>query len=216
MPDRPPDRPGERTPDRYLKPYREAVERYGAGFHATLWTNPESQRLRFNVMIDMAALHGCSIVDAGCGQGDFAEHLIERQVAFKRYIGIDAVPEMIEAARKRCLPRCEFHFGDVIHDQTPLREIDPDFVCISGTLNTMDEETARKLVEAAFEASMVGVIFNFLSDRVGEKWGSHNIGPAQRFNTLSWIDWALTKTPRVSFTQDYMDGHDATILMRKE
>lgn len=206
----------DRPCDKYLNPYREAVERFGPSFQATLWTSRESQRIRFDVMIDLAGLDDCVVLDAGCGTGDFAEHLLESKVSFARYIGIDAVPEVIDAAKRRELCRCEFRLGDLIHDPSLLSEIKPDFVCVSGTLNTMEEQTARTLVMAAFEASAQGVVFNFLSDRPAPRWSDHDIGPAKRFNTIEWIDWALGKTARVSFTQDYLDGHDATIMMRHE
>jgi SAM-dependent methyltransferase len=204
----------DRPCDKYLKPYREAVKQFGPSFHATLWSSRETQRVRFDVMIDLGGLEDCVIVDAGCGTGDFAEHLITSKVAFERYIGIDAVEEVIEAAHRRHLANCEFRCADLIRDPSPMREIGPDFVCISGTLNTMDEPTARTLVKAAFDAAKQGVLFNFLSNRPGERWAEHNIGPARRFDTMSWIDWALELTPRVSFTQDYLDGHDATIMIR--
>jgi SAM-dependent methyltransferase len=200
----------------YLKPYRDAVRQFGAGFHATLWSSREAQLLRFDVMIDLAGFDAAVVLDAGCGSGDFAAHLICRQVPFAKYVGIDAVPEMIKAAQSRDLDRCEFRIGDLIHEPAPMRELQPDFVCISGTLNTMEEATARRLVQAAFAASIQGTVFNFLSDRTHSKWSRRDIGPARRFNTLDWLNWALDQTSRVSFTQDYLDGHDATIFMRHE
>ena len=32
----------------------------------------------------------------------------------------------------------------------------------------------------------------------------------------AWLDWALDRTSRVAFTQDYLDGHDATIVLRHD
>lgn len=202
--------------DAYLHPYREAVERFGAGFHATLWSSREAQQRRFDVVLSMADLGRCTVLDAGCGHGDFAQHLIERGVEYRRYIGIDGVKELIDAARARGMPRCEFAVADLVHDRAPLAQASPDFTCISGTLNTMDEPTAKSLVRAAFDASAQGVIFNFLSNRPGEQCEGRDLGPARRFDTLSWLDWALHITSRISFTQDYLEGHDATIMMRHE
>ena len=62
----------------YLQPYREAVERHGPSFEATLWHSVEAQALRFDVMIGLVDLDGRSVLDAGCGQGDFAARLLER------------------------------------------------------------------------------------------------------------------------------------------
>jgi SAM-dependent methyltransferase len=203
------------APADYLKPYREAVQQQGAGFYATLWNSRETQQLRFDVMIRMCDFSGVTLLDAGCGTGDLANHLIESGVKFQRYIGIDAVAEMIHAAQQRQLQGCEFHVADLVRDPSSLTKFKPDIVCFSGTLNTMDESTAQRLVSAAFDAANVAVIFNFLSDRADSDCLARCPGPARRFNTVQWIEWALTRTSRVSFTQDYMDGHDATILMRK-
>jgi SAM-dependent methyltransferase len=199
----------------YLRPYREAVKQFGACFSATLWMSREAQRLRFDVMIGLADFEDGTVLDAGCGIGDMAEQLLKREVKFKKYIGIDAMEELIAEARTRNFPRCEFHAADLVHDHRLLGEFAPDWVCISGTLNTMEENLARDLVSDAFDAAKRGVVFNFLSDRAEPQWLSRDIGPSRRFNTVQWIDWALSKTSLVSFTQDYLEGHDATVVMRK-
>jgi SAM-dependent methyltransferase len=221
-----------------LEPYREAVARHGAGFHATLWRSPESQMLRFDVMFDLVGsprepagadhrcgdgdrrevpsggFARCAVLDVGCGRGDLCKAMLERGIDYGRYVGLDALPEMIDAARQRGFPRARFEVVNVMADLAALALHEPDFCCISGTLNTMDEEAARTLVKAAFDAAAQGVIFNFLSDRCDAQWAGEDLGPARRFNTAGWLDWAMTLGPRVSFTQDYLDGHDATILIR--
>jgi SAM-dependent methyltransferase len=202
--------------DNPLDPYRQAVLQHGAGFKATLWGSRESQITRFDVMIELANFDDCTIVDAGCGAGDFAARLIERSIAYRSYLGIDALESQIQAARARNLPRCEFHIGDLTRDCSIVREANADFVCFSGTLNTMEESDARSLVQAAFDAAAQGVVFNFLSDRFHAKWADREMQPARRFNTVAWIDWSMLLSSRVSFTQDYLDGHDATILIRHD
>lgn len=200
-----------------LEPYREAVERFGATFEATLWQSREAQALRFEVMIEMVgvvSLEGCRILDIGCGRGDLAQCLHDHAIAFEGYTGLDAMPEMIEAARQRDLSQCEFEVANVLENLNVLQRYSPDFSFISGTLNTMDEATAKRVVKAAFDASAHGVVFNFLSNRHHPRFTKQPLGPARRFDAIGLIDWAMSHTPRVSFTQDYLDGHDATILMR--
>lgn len=199
-----------------LRPYREAVDRHGAGFEATLWGSREAQQRRFEVMMDLAGFAGCAIMDVGCGAGDLAGALLERGVPFTRYVGVDALPEMVGAARARRLARCVFEVRDVVADPEALRDVARgaiDWACLSGTLNTMDEATARGVVRAAFEVAAQGVIFNFLSDRHHPRWADHDLEPARRFDTVGWLDWALGLSSRVAFTQAYLDGHDATIAI---
>ncbi len=200
----------------YLQPYREAVERFGPGFEATLWNTREAQTLRFDVMADLADFTGRTILDVGCGPGDLAARLGERGVAYARFVGIDAIEGMVEVARKRGLPRCDFLVGDALADPGLLGDARPDWVCLSGTLNTMDEDTARRLIRTGFEAATRGVVFNFLSSRHHRRLAGHDTAPARRFDPLRWLDFALTLSSRVAFTQTYLDGHDATIMIEKD
>lgn len=200
-------------PDTYLDPYREAIRQHGPGFQATLWGSREAQVIRFDVMIDLAGFDGCTIADVGCGVGDFAARLIERKVGFARFVGFDAVAEMIEQAAARGLDRSQFQAADLLSDAAPLVEARPDYVCFSGTLNTMDDETARRLIRLAWDVAAQGVVFNFLSNRPAARWAERDLTPARRFDTLAWLDWALTLSSRVNFTQSYLDGHDATIMI---
>ena len=181
----------------YLDPYRRAVEEFGAGFEATLWNSREAQQRRFDVMIDLAGFEDCVVVDIGCGHGDLAAHLIELEVPFKRYVGVDAVVEMVESATRRGLLHSEFVLADVVTHPEVLEGQDADFTCFSGTLNTMDFETARRVVRSAFDASAQGVVFNFLSDRHHERWADKQLEPARRFDTIAWLEWALDLSSRV-------------------
>lgn len=198
----------------YLQPYEAALATHGASFEATLWGSETAQHLRFDVMIAHVGFAGAVIVDAGCGQGDFAAHLLSHDVPFESYVGLDAMAPMVERAAARGLARCEFAAADVVRDANAFAKWSPDWVCFSGTLNTMDDAMARGLVERAFDAAAQGVVFNFLSDRPASKWLDRDLTPARRFNTTAWLDWALGKSPRVSFDQSYLDGHDATIVIR--
>lgn len=200
----------------YLKPYREAVARFGPGFAATLWRDRDAQSLRFDVMLDLVNLDDAIIVDAGCGTGDLAAHLLDRSAAFSQYVGIDALTEMIDLARSRDLARSTFVVADILSDVDVFNRHQPDVICFSGTLNTMEESAARELVARAFHAAAQGVIFNFLSDRPHQRWAANDLTPARRFNTIDWLEWAMTQTSRLSFTQAYLDGHDATILMQHD
>ena len=201
--------------DQYLDPYREAAKDHGDGFGVTLWANERSQRLRFRVMTEMVFMVGKRVLDAGCSRGDFAAYLEEKGVAYGRFVGVDAVPGVIEFAQGRGLPRSRFEAGDFVADHELLRIESPQVVAISGALNTMPDEMVLSVLERAWDAAGETLVFNFLSDRPAPK-APKQTAPARRLPTMRLLDWAMAQTASVRFRQDYFRyGHDATIVMRK-
>lgn len=214
--DHPPVPPAAAGESPYLDPYRDAVSEHGAGFSATLWGSEKAQRLRFDVMHAMLPLTDLRIADLGCGQGDLAVHLAERGIPIADYLGIDAMAPMVAEARTRGIAGARFEVADLLRDDTLLREARADVTCISGMLNTMTTDDARRMVGGAFDAARVGVVFNFLSDRPHKRWHGRDLTPAWRFDTLDWLNWALGRSSRVRLDQAYLDGHDATIVILHE
>lgn len=215
------DRTSQPCPD-YLEPYQQACAAFGPSFEATLWASREWQEARFRVMTELFQFAGQSVVDAGAGQGDFAAHLLEKGVAFSRMTGLEAVPGMLESARARKLARCEFlpldfvaqddAFARTARDGAP-----PDAIVFSGSLNTLNQDEALRVLDRAWEACGSALLFNFLSARVGPNSAVADTGPARRFDPLAIIAWALERTPLAAYRQDYIPhGHDATVLMRKD
>ncbi|TVQ32281.1 MAG: class I SAM-dependent methyltransferase [Phycisphaeraceae bacterium] len=222
---------GEPTPPRqspYLDPYRSAVDSHGASFEATLWANRQWQFERFRIFVELLDMSGLSVLDAGSGQGDLAEYLRKRRVKYERYIGLDAMPEMVEMSRARKLARAEFHTCDFVAEadsftrfgepkSAPPEERRVDVIVISGALNTLRQDAAMRVLDRAWRDCGVALLFNFLSDRRNPRKLPDNTGPAHRFNTIELTDWALSRTTCVAMRHDYLPyGHDATILMGKE
>ena len=200
------------APD-YLKPYQEAVAEHGGTFDATLWQSKEGQRLRFQTFCDFVDFTDTSILDVGCGIGDFAEYLLQNNIMFHSFHGIDAMDAMIETATNRNLPRTTFETVDVFKNQTLFSGY--DWITYSGTLNAMEEESAMGLIDCSFKSCNKGVALNFLSNRSGRDPKEEDLTPASRFDTIAWVDHALLLTTSVEFTQSYLDGHDATIVLKK-
>jgi len=201
--------------DAYLKPYRDAQAEHGTDFDVTMWARPQTQRLRFDVFCQMLDLAGKRVLDAGCSRGDFAAFMLERGIAYGRFIGVDGVPEVIDFANARGLADSTFVAGDFVKTPGLLATGSPQIVTISGSLNTMDRDTAIGVLEGAWAGCEEALVFNFLSDRAGPGAPPQEY-PAQRLPTLELLDWALRKTWNVQLRQDYFaHGHDATILLRK-
>ena len=202
----------------YLAPYHAAVDRFGATFEATLWASRTAQAKRFSVMAEMVDLSGRVIVDAGAGLGDFAVYLAEREIAYERYIGLEAMASVVEEANQRGVPRSRFVVSDFVAHPEDYRvgasPREPEVITFSGSLNTLEMEQARRVVERAYEAASVAVVFNFLSTHFVHAHRAQT-GPARRFDPLAMLGWSFRLTPNVRFRQDYLDGHDATIALMK-
>lgn len=203
----------KRTPP-YLKPYEDAVETHGGTFEATLWCSKQGQLSRFKTFATSINFTDTTIVDVGCGIGDFAAFLIDSNISFQSYLGVDAMEEMIKSAKERTLPKCSFETGDVVIDERFFKNA--DWLIFSGTLNAMNQKEALVLITHAFHSCRVGVAFNFLSNQSWRNQASEDLAPASRFDTLEVLRFAFTLTPLVSFTQSYLKGHDATIILQKQ
>jgi SAM-dependent methyltransferase len=206
-----------RATPRYLQPYVDAAKQHGGRFEAQLWRSREAQAIRFDTILSLvgeATFADARVVDLGCGCGDFAAHLALRGVPIREGIGVEAVPELRQAAEARGLARWTFVDGDFVADRRVIEAAKPDLCVMSGSLNTLSPRQARSVVDRALSASRIGVVFNFLSDRNHREAGE-DLRPARRFDTLGMLRFAFSRSPRVAFRQDHLDGHDATIWIAR-
>lgn len=213
----------------HLQPYQEAVDRFGPCFEATLWASEGHQATRFEVMAHECPFAGMSVLDAGCARGDFLLFLGQRGVSPRRYIGLEGVPELAEAARVHLqgltTPSLIVE-GDFVADAGLLARAArdagedagrADVVVFSGSLNTLRTDDAIGVLDRAWPVARRAMVFNFLSDRCDDAIRGGDTGPARRFDTRKIVDWALSRTSAVRFRQDYFPGgHDATVVMFRE
>jgi hypothetical protein len=205
----------EPTPE-YLQHYRSIVDEKGAGFDATGWRNQSFQIERFRVFQDMYDFTGKVVLDAGAGQADFAAYLLDQDIGYSSFHAFEAIPEMAALIAQRALHNVVVHEVDFAADPSSFRNVaDADVLVFSGSLNTMPQAKALEVLTEAWEVCGDALLFNFLSDRCDPALRATETGPASRFDTLRLLDWALERTPRVRFGQEYLDGHDATIGMYK-
>jgi len=202
----------------YLDPYRDAVDRFGPSFEATLWANERFQIIRFQTFCSLYDFTDATILDAGAGDGAFARYLHEQGIRYRGYVGLEAMPEMVERARTLAPPNAEFAQADFATDQAAFRiaSARPAAIVFSGSLNTFTQRLAIETLGHAWDAASGAVLFNFLSTRTDKSRATGETGPANRFDPLALLDWALDRTPSVAFRQDYLKGHDATIAMYRD
>jgi SAM-dependent methyltransferase len=141
--------------------YTSLFDKYGEDIR-TLWKSPQSQQVRFSVLSRIGDLAGASILDVGCGFGDFLGFLKDRGIEVRDYLGIDCVDGILAVARKRH-PSVRFENWDLF-------QLDPcnqfDWVFGSGLFNLKgpdSDEYALQMTRKMFSLAGNGAAANFLS-----------------------------------------------------
>jgi SAM-dependent methyltransferase len=194
----------------YLTPYRDMVGRVGASFASLLWTSRQTQAARFQAIAEMIDLRGRTVLDAGCGLGDLAAHLHRRGIAYRRYLGVDALEPHIAAGRARALPRAVFRLGDFVADPAALTSAAgapaPEVILFSGSLNTLEPAVVQTVLERAWRACSWALVFNFLCRQGPGR--PRCTGPIRRLDPAAMLAWAARRTPLVTYRQDYLQGDE--------
>jgi SAM-dependent methyltransferase len=144
--------------------YESRYAELGQHVNSLGWNTRADQRLRFQVLGDIANLAGASVCDIGCGFGDLYPYLLERFTNVD-YLGVDITPSFVESARIRH-PSVPFICGDILDGLA----IPPaDYFLLSGALNYRVEnnwDLTVAMIRRMFSLARKGVGVNFLSTYV--------------------------------------------------
>lgn len=145
--------------------YADKVRRFGFDHRGLGFRTRSSQEKRFGALCAVGELDGRTVLDVGCGFGDFLPFL-ERRGIRARYTGLDVCAPMIERCRERFAGRdARFVVADVL-DFVP--EGPYDYVVASGIFG-LDAPGARErigpTVARMFSWCRIGMAANFLSSK---------------------------------------------------
>jgi SAM-dependent methyltransferase len=181
-----------------LRHYNAILAQYGEDVKAVSWGSLESQRIRFQVLSEIGDLEGKSILDVGCGFGDFYGFLRER-IQLKSYLGTDINQNMITLARRK-YPEASFEVRDIAED--PFDET-YDYVFTSGIFGLKVprwRDIMERMVSRMYELSRTGTGVNFLSKyTTGEK-----VSDSYYADPVKIMDFVYRHlSPRVILRHDY-------------
>lgn len=196
---------------RNVQIYTSLAERFGHDVRALDWGSRESQSARFAVLAGVGDLRGRSVLDVGCGLGDFAGWL-ERNGVDMDYTGIDITPRMVDLARAS-RPSQRFEVGDLLSLPLPPEGRQWDFVVASGIFAKRQAEPDRYLraaIERMFALCTAAVAFNVLST-----WAPGTDGDEYHADPLQTLGFCRGLTPWVALRHDY-HPRDFTVYLRRE
>jgi SAM-dependent methyltransferase len=143
--------------------YADKVRRYGYDHRGLGFRTRSAQEKRFEALLTLGELDGRSVLDVGCGFGDFLAFLDGRGIR-ARYTGLDVCAPMIERCHERFSGRdARFVVADIL-DFEPQHKY--DYVVASGIFG-LDAPGARDRIRPTvahmFALCSEGLAVNFLS-----------------------------------------------------
>jgi len=191
-----------------IRRYEERLEKYGVSVKAMGWRDREQQYMRFAILSEIGNQSNRSILDIGCGFGDFYEFLKQKGLHVQ-YTGYDISSKLIDIAQKGH-PEATFIVEDILEESSVNKF---DYIVSSGVLNAKlsdNEGFLKRMITRCFELCNIGVAINMMSNYVDYKdEGLYYYSPEKVFT------FCKTLTRRVIMRHDYMP-YEFTVYLYKD
>jgi SAM-dependent methyltransferase len=195
----------EQMIERYSRRYREM----GYNVKTLGWGSTEQQQYRFQQTLSVPVeFAGKSVLDIGCGFGDYGDFLIRENIEFEKYTGWDINVDLIREAQTRKSAEAKFEFQ--VENIALLEEKQDakfDVGVMLGVLNLNlkgkvdNYEYSKKNISTAFSLVKDVLIVDFLSTNLSLDY------PKEDFvfyhDPLKMIEFAFTLSSNVVLKHDY-------------
>lgn len=212
---------------RIAQMYENLLDRHGDDQRSLAYGSRKSRYMRYWCAKRLPGLigdsfDGSSVLDMGCGLGNFAQYLD----SVASYVGVDITEGFVKIARERCqIEDSLFLKGDAI----TIRESDVtfDWVFFNGTFSNAYSDnldlalgTVLQQIEAGWSCCKKGLFFDLTR---GETNGLHTAGGGKvkdQYDLLvkpEWImEWAHRKGRRVIVDTQVSDNFFGVYMYKEE
>jgi|Deesub1362A_J573_1020465.scaffolds.fasta_scaffold01646_9 ubiquinone/menaquinone biosynthesis C-methylase UbiE len=191
----------EQEVKKYIERYEKRYSQYGTSPLTLGWKDRESQWLRFKILCEVGISEGDSILDVGCGFGDFLLYLKERGIKNIKYEGWDIVPLLIKEAERlhKDSKNAIFELKNIFLEPAQNKKF--DWVVASGVLNARIKNNSDKmkgLIKIMLKMCRKGIAINMLTNYVDfMREDLFYYSPEEMFT------FSKSLTKRVSLRHDY-------------
>lgn len=198
--------------DSKINRYKSKYRKHGVSPKSLGWWNKTSVEKRFTAIVKELDFEWYSILDVGCGFGDFYSALAMRFDKFK-YTGVDIVSDFVAVARKKHnLKNIEFECMNFFETDSRMRY---DVVVCSGVLNSALTDPNRFRKEAIaklYKVAKKALVFNM----AGAFPQPENKGKSAIYysDSLEVLKYCYSLTNKVTYNCAYLPK-DFTIAMYK-
>ncbi|TAD97670.1 MAG: class I SAM-dependent methyltransferase [Bacteroidetes bacterium] len=188
---------------------KELLSQHKIGSPESLgWASSESQIIRFQILSQIDHLSNTSILDLGCGYGDFKLYL-DQFFQNIQYTGIDMMPDFLEKAFENIgnLPNVKLFHANFSEIELPKT----DYVMASGIFcyKSQIPDDHQNMIKKMFESAQKGIAFNMLDSKMN--FSEHFI---IGHDIDEIMDFCKTLSPKLTLKTAYLTD-DFTIFLKK-
>lgn len=199
----------QNTTQRLIRFFDETLNTCSADSpHIVGWSTRQTQHIRFAKLNEIGCLEHSSLLDVGCGVGDYWAYLHASDPTVK-YTGIDLNPRMILLAKKK------YPEGVFLHDSLEKVEQKYDYLMSSGAFNLALEDNPaylKEMIRKMVRAARKGVAFNALSQYAPYRMRYRDL---YYYNPAEVFDFCRQNWECVNLRHDYL-SNDFTIHIKLE
>jgi len=188
--------------------YSLRYEKLGYHVHTLGWGSKEQQAYRFLQTLEGTTFSAeKSVLDIGCGFGDYLAMLQAQEKPFKEYLGWDINPDLIQEAQKIWKNTPNASFAEKNLGTTSLNDPVADIGVMLGVLNLNlkeqidNYEYSFNFIEKAFSAVQEVLVVDFLSTKLTPSY------PKEDFvfyhDPAKMLEFAFSLTPHVTLKHNY-------------
>lgn len=184
--------------------YSDRYDQLGADVKTLGWGSTEQQSYRFAQALRAENFSQKSILDIGCGFGDFLSVCIDNNLEISSYTGWDINPDLIRVAQEQH-PMASFNVVDL--SNLNYVSVAAEVGLMLGVLNLNFKDKydnlvfSKIMIKKAFNSVSKSLVVDFLSSRKSPDY------PAEDFvfyhDPAEMLSYALTLTPSVRLFHDY-------------
>jgi SAM-dependent methyltransferase len=193
--------------NKVISQYSKLLEQYGYNPQSVGWGQRKGkQSIRYNVLSEIGKLNNCSILDVGCGFGDFYGFLKHKKMNVN-YFGIDITPGLIEFGKK-IYPKANFEVRDFENKKFKQKF---DWVFFSGISSAgVNYKIIKKIMKEMYKICKSGIALNFVGGVLDYKTkGIFYSDPEKIYNISKEL------SNRITLRHDYMP-FEFTIYVYKD
>jgi len=189
--------------------FNKLVEKHGYSPKSLAYSGEKSQKIKFNIVTEVGIEDNCSVLDVGCGFGDYFNYLKQRGIKNVKYCGIDISNKIVDLAKEKnsLVNVIQGNVLDLSDDEKYDYVISLGFNCVKTGSNW---RTLTQVLDKMWKLSKKGIAYNAVSTFSEDSPRKiYFVSPAKV------IDYIMNNlTYKVVFRHDYMP-HDFTIFAYK-